>query len=67
MPARAWIYIGSLVMSLPAKTTLPASGEIIPIAIRKLVVFPAPFLPKSPTISPASTVKETLSTTRRPL
>ena len=47
-------------------STEPLSGAIIPIAMRKLVVLPAPLRPRMPTISPASTVKLTPSTTRRP-
>ena len=67
MPASACRYIGSMVTSLPENVTLPASGVIIPMVMRKLVVLPAPLRPSRPTISPSLTVKPTPSTTRRPL
>ena len=67
MPERAWRYMGSMVTSLPSKATRPASGVIMPMVIRKLVVLPAPLRPSRPTISPWATVKPTPSTTRRPL
>ena len=44
---------------------VPASGSIMPQAMRKVVVLPAPLGPSSPTISPGSTSKSTPSTTRR--
>ena len=66
MPARACLYIGMVVTSRPPNITCPASGLIMPIVMRKLVVFPAPLRPSSPTISPASIWRETRSTTVRP-
>src|SRR5262245_10874777 len=65
MPRRARLNIGRRVMSSPSNSTRPALGEIIPTAIRKLVVLPAPFGPSKPTISPVSTSNDTRSTTRR--
>src|SRR3954466_15933692 len=64
-PSFARRNIGQLVTSFPPSETCPASGSIMPQAMRKLVVLPAPFGPKSPTISPGSTSKSTPSTTRR--
>src|SRR6185369_1668166 len=67
MPRRARRYIGKRVTSLPSKRTRPSLGVIWPVVMRKLVVLPAPLGPSKPTTSPASTSKETPSTTlRRP-
>ena len=71
MPARARMYIGSGVTSrqtpsLPLNSTRPASGTTMPTVIRKVVVFPAPFGPRRPTISASFTSNETPATTSRP-
>src|SRR4051812_9147888 len=67
MPRRARRYIGGRVPSSPLKVTLPPFGGIWPVAMRKLVVFPAPFGPSRPTTSPASTLNDTpFTTSRRP-
>ena len=67
MPRRARWYIGRCVTSSPLKFTTPALGAICPVAMRKLVVLPAPFGPRSPTISPGLTANDTpLTTLRRP-
>src|SRR5580704_15140253 len=67
MPRRARWYIGSGVTSSPLKVTRPPYAGICPVAMRKLVVFPAPFGPRRPTTSPAFTANETpLTTNRRP-
>ena len=65
MPWRARWYMGRWVTSVPFRLTLPASGEIMPTVMRKVVVLPAPLGPSRPTISPASTWKPTPSTTVR--
>ena len=41
---------------------VPSSGLTRPSSIRSVVVFPAPFGPRNPTTSPASTVKLSRST-----
>ena len=67
MPRRARRYIGRLVTSSPLNMTWPPLGVIWPVAMRKLVVLPAPLGPSRPTTSPAWTSKLTPSTTlRRP-
>src|SRR4051812_48923127 len=63
MPRRARWYIGRAVTSSPLKVTPPAFGAICPVAMRKLVVLPAPFGPRSPTISPGLTENDTPFTT----
>jgi hypothetical protein len=52
-------------MSLPSSSMTPSSGRIMPTVMRKEVVFPAPFGPSSPMISPDLTSKLTPSTTAR--
>jgi hypothetical protein len=47
--------------SRPRQRTLPASACSTPSAIRIAVVFPAPFGPTNPTISPAGTRNDTSS------
>src|SRR5262252_5908167 len=42
----------------------PRSGRKMPLIIRRVVVLPAPFLPKSPQIRPRCTANETSSTAR---
>src|SRR4051794_33490444 len=64
-PSFARRYMGQLVTSCPASVTLPASGSIMPHAMRNVVVLPAPLGPNNPTISPGLTSKSTPSTTRR--
>src|SRR5438270_11720440 len=67
MPRRARWYIGSPVTSSPLNVTRPPLGAIWPVAMRKLVVLPAPLGPSSPTTSPAFTSNDTpLTTSRRP-
>src|SRR5690348_1265716 len=51
--------IGSFWISCPAIVTVPLDGAMIPARHRKVVVFPAPFGPTSPRISPAPTWKLT--------
>ena len=65
MPSRARRNMGSEVTSVPPNRTVPALGAIIPTVMRKEVVLPAPFGPRSPTISPGFTSNETPSTTAR--
>src|ERR1043166_9151450 len=43
---------------------LPESGRKMPVIIRMVVVFPAPFRPSSPVMVPRRTEKETPSTAR---
>src|SRR4030042_6030127 len=66
MPRRRRLYIGSFVTSCARNKTDPLFGVIIPTIILKVVVFPAPFLPSSPTISRCPTATDTPSTTARP-
>ena len=47
------------------KSIRPPFGRTRPTTIRKVVVFPAPLRPRSPTTSPDSTWIETSSTTLR--
>ena len=66
MPSRARLYMGSLVMSRSSKTTLPLSGVIMPMIMRKVVVLPAPLRPSRPTMLRCSIVTQTSLTTARP-
>ena len=66
IPSQVRLYIGSLVTSCPSKKTVPPSGTIIPMTIRKVVVLPAPLRPNSPTMLRCSTVIRTSLTTVRP-
>ena len=50
----------------PSKPTLPEVGRNAPLMRLKSVVFPAPFGPSRPSISPARTSKLTSSTATRP-
>ena len=47
----------------PCQRTSPASARARPIAMRIVVVFPAPFAPQNPNIEPGATVKPTPSRT----
>src|SRR5688572_30724539 len=49
-------------MSSPATRPSPALGASSPVSILIVVVFPAPFGPRNPKISPSSTSKVTWST-----
>lgn len=51
----------SPMMSCPKIRAVPLVGRVIPVRMRMVVVFPAPFGPRYPKISPSGTVKETLS------
>src|SRR5712691_8460593 len=53
-------------MFLPPKRTLPLSGLSIPEMMLKSVVFPAPFGPISPRISPSAREKLTSLSTASP-
>src|SRR5262249_23311088 len=48
----------------PKISIVPASGRKTPVIIRRQVVLPAPFLPRSPVIVPGRTAKDTPSTAR---
>src|SRR5688572_24714334 len=48
----------------PCHRTSPASGRTRPIAMRIVVVLPAPFDPQKPNMEPGATVKPTPSSTR---
>src|SRR5215471_18877524 len=50
---------GSDRRSDPATVALPAVGRSSVVSIRRVVVLPAPFGPRKPTISPSSTVRST--------
>src|SRR6266851_6548325 len=51
--------------SVPRRSTRPASGSCSPASTLSRLVLPAPFLPTSPTLSPAATVKLASDRTRR--
>jgi hypothetical protein len=51
---------------MPASVTRPAVGGRKPVIIRIVVVFPAPFGPRKPRISPSATRKLTESTAAAP-
>src|SRR4029450_4099332 len=67
MPRRARTYIGSPVMSVPSRSTLPESGDARPTTIENVVVLPAPFGPRRPTTSPEEISRLTPRTPVRPL
>src|SRR5436853_5911210 len=50
--------------SKPATVAVPEVGNRNPVSMRIVVVFPAPFGPRKPTISPFATSKEMWSTAR---
>ena len=54
--------MGSLPISYPLITAVPSVGWRMPVSILITEVFPAPFGPAKPTISPALISKETSST-----
>jgi hypothetical protein len=51
-------------LSPPSQAISPESGMKMPVIIRMVVVFPAPFRPRSPVIVPRRTVNEIPSTAR---
>src|SRR6478672_3686466 len=51
--------MGSCSRSAPATVARPAVGVSSVVSIRRVVVLPAPFGPRKPTISPSSTVRST--------
>ena len=53
--ARARSCMGKSVISSCSKSTPPSSGRTMPTTMLKVVVFPAPFGPSKPTISPGLT------------
>src|SRR5579875_943808 len=53
---------GFLIRSYPHNVALPEVGRRIVVSILIVVLFPAPFGPRNPKISPSKTVKETPST-----
>src|SRR5215472_12188318 len=56
--------IGWSRMSNPATVAVPEVGQRKQVSMRMVVVFPAPFGPRKPTISPLVTEKEIRSTAR---
>src|SRR5919106_3971360 len=56
-PMRARFGAGSLVMSAPAKRTMPLSGSRFPASWLMKVVLPAPFGPITACVSPSVTSK----------
>src|SRR5262245_57055372 len=52
-------------MSNPATREVPDDGGMNPVIIRIVVVFPAPFGPRKPTISPCATRNDTCQTATR--
>jgi hypothetical protein len=51
---------------MPATVAEPAVAEISVPSIRTVVVLPAPFGPRKPSISPRATLNDTSSTAVRP-
>ena len=64
-PTISWIVSRSACGSRPSSRIVPASGRRSPTAHSMAVVFPAPFGPKMPKISPSATDTETSSTATR--
>jgi len=58
IPIRTIWFAGTFVRSRSAMRTVPWRGRRTPAIVRRVVVFPAPLLPMSVTISPCSTVSE---------
>src|SRR5689334_5969394 len=50
---------GSASRSAPATVAVPAVGRSSVVSIRSVVVLPAPFGPRKPTISPSATLRST--------
>src|SRR5688572_31301794 len=61
MPQRTRMLPGSARTEIPSTSTSPSLGARIPAMMRLAVVLPAPFGPRSATISPGSTRNETWS------
>src|SRR5439155_554274 len=61
-PTSAIALLRALGRGWPKISTVPASGAIAPSSISSVVVFPAPFGPRSATRSPAPIVRSTPST-----
>ena len=59
MPRREIRYGGQAWIGSPSKTMRPSRGGVKPTMLRIMVVFPAPFRPRSATASPAATRRET--------
>src|SRR5713226_3663900 len=66
MPSRQTSWGGSLVMSRPFRTTVPASGRRWPVMRLKNVVLPAPFGPMIAAIWPRATPRVTPATAWQP-
>ena len=64
-PLFARAFAKSRAMSKPAIRTSPESGRARPTSMRIVVVLPAPFGPRNPNTSPATSSKETSETTSR--
>jgi hypothetical protein len=62
-PDSAFASTLAVVIGRPTRSTSPASGSSNPHAIEIVVVFPAPFGPSRPCVSPAATSKSTPVTT----
>ena len=58
-PIRLRTPSGSRSRSAPATVAVPAVGRSSVVSMRRVVVLPAPFGPRKPTISPSSTVRST--------
>src|SRR4051812_7432558 len=57
-----WLGSSSVWYACPSTVACPAVGVISPSTIRSVVVLPAPFGPRNPTIRPSSTVNDRSST-----
>ena len=62
MPRSFCIFLGSFIIFIPSYNISPSVGRNKVEIIDIVVDFPAPLGPKSPNISPFSTLKDRLST-----
>ena len=61
-PTISWTWSASACGSRPISRIVPESGDRSPMAHSAVVVFPAPFGPRMPKISPSATENDTSST-----
>src|SRR6266566_3288457 len=66
IPSRAIAWASRPVSRRPRKTTSPAAGAKRPVSALKSVVFPEPFGPITPTVSPSATTTSTPSRATSP-
>src|SRR6195952_1193881 len=66
MPLLIMRYGGAPAISAPANSMDPADGASVPESMLKIVLLPEPFGPIRPSISPRSTLNDTLLTAVKP-